>query len=178
MCRNALDSGAARVYIRSYTTRRIRHNSNIATEIDRDLRAIRQILRQPLEADIARGGLTGPQQSVVGVLVASDGMSLKELSKQLGLAHSTVSGIVDRLEKQGLVERQPDPADGRVTRIVASDTVGKYVRETMPSLEMRPLAEALRAATPSERRRVIEGVRTLRELLERQNEKPPVRKTK
>ncbi len=149
----------------------------MAAEIDRDLRAIRQILKQPVEAEIARGGLTGPQQSAMRALFDSGGLSLKELSRELGLAHSTVSGIVDRLKKQGLVERQADPADRRVTKIVVSDTVRKFVHQTMPSLEMHPLAEALRAATPSERQQVREGVRILRGLLRRQNEKRPVRRT-
>jgi DNA-binding MarR family transcriptional regulator len=149
----------------------------VAAEIDRDLRAIRQVLRQPVEAEIARGKLTGPQQSAMRVLVASGGMSLKDLSKELGLAHSTVSGIVDRLEKQGMVERQADQADRRVSKIVPSDVVREWVRETMPSLEMHPLAQALRSATPTERQQVREGVRLLHELLRRQNEKAPVPKT-
>jgi DNA-binding MarR family transcriptional regulator len=149
----------------------------IATEIDRDLREIRQVLRRPVEAEFARGGLTGPQQSAMRALINSGGMSLKDLSKELGLAHSTVSGIVDRIEKQGLVKRQAGQADRRVTKIVPSELVLKWVRETMPSLEMHPLAEALRAATPSERQQAREGVRILRGLLRRQHEKPPVRKT-
>jgi DNA-binding MarR family transcriptional regulator len=149
----------------------------IAAEIDRELRAIRQILKQPLEAEIAQGRLTGPQQSAMRVLVASKGMSLKDLSKELGLAHSTVSGVVDRLEKQGLVDRQEDEADRRVSKIVASNMVRKWVRETMPSLEMHPLAEALRAATSAERQQAHEGVRILHELLRRQNNKPPVQRT-
>jgi DNA-binding MarR family transcriptional regulator len=149
----------------------------VAAEIDRDLREIRQILNQPLEAEIARGGLTGPQQSAMRALVASGGLSLKDLSLELGLAHSTVSGIVDRLQKQGMVGRQVDPADRRVSKIVPSEIVCKWVRETMPSLEMHPLAGALRAATPSERQKLREGVRILRDLLRRQNEKLPVQKT-
>ncbi|HLK68142.1 MAG TPA: MarR family transcriptional regulator [Bryobacteraceae bacterium] len=151
--------------------------ASIAGEVDRDLRAIRQILRQPLEADIARGGLTGPQQNTLQVLITGGAKSLKDLSRELGLAHSTVSGIVDRLEKQGLVERQADQADRRVSKIAASDVVLEYVRETMPSLERHPLADALRRATPAERQQVIDGVRLLRELLERQSQKTPVSKT-
>ncbi len=143
----------------------------MAGEIDRDLRAVRQILRQPIEAEIARGGLTGPQQSAMHVLVKSDGMSLKNLSKELGLAHSTVSGIVDRLEKQGFVERQADEADLRLSKLVVSEQVRKYLRDTWPSLEMHPLAEALSAATQTERQVIIQGVRALRRVLERRNEK-------
>ena len=148
---------------------------SIARELDRDLRALRRILRQPLEAEVARGGLTGPQQSAMRALVASDGMSLKNLSKELGLAHSTVSGIVDRLEEQGLVKRQPDEADLRISKVVVSGQVREYLRDTLPSLEMHPLAEALRAATPSERQKILQGVRILRRLLERRREKVPAR---
>ena len=66
--------------------------SNMARELDRDLRVARQIVNRPVEALIKSGGLTGPQQSAMQVLVESDGLSLKDLSKELGLAHSTVSG--------------------------------------------------------------------------------------
>jgi len=143
----------------------------LAKEIDRDLRAIRQVLRRPLEADVARGGLPGPQQSAMRVLVASDGLSLKDLSRELGLAHSTVSGIVDRLEKRGLVKRQANETDLRLTRIVVTDQVRDYVRDTLPALEVHPLAVALRAATSAEREEVLQGVRVLRRLLERRG--PP-----
>jgi DNA-binding MarR family transcriptional regulator len=144
--------------------------SNMARELDRDLRAVRQTLSRPIEALIEKGGLTGPQQSAMQVLVQSVGLSLKDLSKELRLAHSTVSGIVDRLEKQGLVKRQTDEADRRVAKLVVTDPVRKFMRETWPALEMHPLAEALRAATPAEREQVIQGVRTLRRLLERGDE--------
>jgi DNA-binding MarR family transcriptional regulator len=144
--------------------------SNMARELDRNLRAVRQIINRPVEALIDSGGLTGPQQSAMQVLVESDGLSLKDLSKELGLAHSTVSGIVDRLEKQGLVKRQTDEADRRLAKLVATDQVRKFLRETWPALEMHPLTEALRAATHAEREQVLQGVRTLRRLLERGNE--------
>jgi len=149
-----------------------RQIATMARELDRDLQAVRQILRRPVEAEVARGGLTGPQQSAMRVLVSSGGMSLKDLSKELGLAHSTVSGIVDRLEKQGLLERQTDEQDRRFSKVVASQEVRKFLRDTWPALEIHPLAEALRAATPAERQAIMDGVRTLRELLERHNGKP------
>jgi DNA-binding MarR family transcriptional regulator len=144
--------------------------SNMARELDRDLRAVRQIINRPIEALIERGGLTGPQQSTMQVLVESDGLSLKDLSKELGLAHSTVSGIIDRLEKQGLVKRQTDEADRRLAKLVVTEQVRKFLRETRPALEMHPLAEALRAATTAEREQVLQGVAALRRLLERGNQ--------
>jgi DNA-binding MarR family transcriptional regulator len=141
--------------------------ARMAEEIDLHLRAIRQVLRQPVEAEFARGELTGPQRSVMHVVVQSDGVSLKDLSKQVGLAHSTVSGVVDRLEKQGLVERKPDAGDGRISRIAASKAVRDFLRATLPSLTIHPLVEALRRAKPAERDKILDGLRTLRRIVER-----------
>jgi DNA-binding MarR family transcriptional regulator len=42
---------------------------------------------------------------VMQALAEKNGMSLKELGSAVGMAHSTVSGIVDRLEKRGMLER-------------------------------------------------------------------------
>src|SRR5216683_151670 len=138
-----------------------------AEEIDRYLRAIRQVLRQPIETEMTRSGITAPQQNVMRALVHSQGLSLKDLSRQVGLAHSTVSGIVDRLEKQGLLERKPDTRDRRFTLIAASPRVRKYVRDTLPQLSVHPLVEVLQRAKPHQRKQIIEGVRCLAELLDK-----------
>ena len=81
--------------------------TRMAQEIEDHVRAVRQILRQPVEAEFARGNLTAPQRSVMQALFHGGGLSLKELSRRVGLAHSTVSGIVDRLEKRGLAHAGP-----------------------------------------------------------------------
>ena len=92
----------------------------LAQEVDQHLSIIRQRLREPLETEFARGGLTGPQRMVMQALVQSEGLSLKQLSAQVSLAHSTVSGIVDRLQARGMVVRRRDEADGRATVIAPS----------------------------------------------------------
>jgi DNA-binding MarR family transcriptional regulator len=145
----------------------------LAQEIDQHLRAVRQALRQPVEAEFAKGGLTGPQRSVMHALVHSNGLSLKELSRQVGLAHSTVSGIVDRLEKQGLAERRTDSRDRRVTKIAASPRVRNYVRNILPALELHPLEQALGRAKPSERAAILQGLRILQRLASPHPQKLP-----
>jgi DNA-binding MarR family transcriptional regulator len=138
---------------------------NMAQEIDHHLRAVRRTLRPPVEAEFSRGGLTGPQRSVMNAVVRLGGVSVKELSRQVGLAHSTVSGIVDRLEKRGLVERHTDNEDHRVKLIAPSKLVRDYMRGTLPSLVVHPLVEALKRAKPGKRRVILQGLRTLRRLL-------------
>lgn len=138
----------------------------LASRMERDLSAIRRVLRKPLEAEFAKGELTMPQKAVMQAVVASQGISLKDLSRQVSLAHSTVSGIVDRLEKRGMVERRTDPADGRISRIHASAPVAAFLRDRMPALAAGPLEAALTRATETERDLLAKALRRLRELLE------------
>jgi len=142
--------------------------SNLKVEAKRmeaQLQSIRRKLRQRLEAEFARGELTAPQRMVMGELVRVEGMSLKELSARVSLAHSTVSGIVDRLEKQGLVERGVHATDRRVTVIRASGAVRKFMKSRMPALTLTPLLKALKRANEKELREVRSGLDTLERLL-------------
>jgi DNA-binding MarR family transcriptional regulator len=101
----------------------------------------------------------------MAILVRSNGSSLKELSKQAGLAHSTVSGIVDRLEKRGMVARKADDSDGRFSRIVVTEVVREFVRDKLPELAIQPLLGALERASPAQRKKIVDGLRTLRAAL-------------
>jgi len=143
----------------------------LAQEVDQQLSIIRQRLREPLEIEFARGGLTGPQRMVMQVLVQSEGLSLKELSARLSLAHSTVSGIVDRLQARGMVVRRRDEADGRATVIAPSSQVRDFLTNRMPELAISPLTEALHGASSSEQATVLRGLRKLRALIEQRRAK-------
>ena len=143
----------------------------LAQEVDQHLGIIRQRLREPLETEFARGGLTAPQRMVMQALVQSEGLSLKQLSAQVSLAHSTVSGIVDRLQARGLVIRRKDEADGRATVIAPSAEVRDFVSNRMPELAISPLTKALRGASKSEQATVLRGLRKLRALIEQSRTK-------
>jgi DNA-binding MarR family transcriptional regulator len=139
----------------------------LAQQTERQLNIIQRSMRQRLQAEFARGNLTGPQRLVMSVLVRTQGISLKQLSEAVSLAHSTVSGIVDRLEKQGLIERQTHPTDRRITLLVASPPVREFMETRMPELALHPLLEALRHASPTELRAITKGLDTLIQLLPR-----------
>jgi DNA-binding MarR family transcriptional regulator len=153
-------------------TRRARVSSpdeslrQLAREVDQHLSVIRQKLREPLETEFARGELTGPQRMVMEALVQSEGLSLKQLSARVSLAHSTVSGIVDRLQARGMVVRRRDEADGRATVIAPSSEVRDFLANRMHVLTMNPLTDALRDASDSDKAAVLRGLRKLRALVE------------
>jgi len=137
-----------------------------AEEVESCVRALYRLLRRPFDPDIANSGLTVPQMNALEELTREDGLSHKELSARMYLSHSTVSGIVDRLERRGLVGRRPDPKDRRYSRIFLSEEVREYVRAMSPSRRLGPIPKALELASVEERSQILEGVRTLKRLLE------------
>ncbi|MFY9941518.1 MAG: MarR family transcriptional regulator [Desulfobacterales bacterium] len=64
-----------------------------------------------------RYGLTSPQSGVLRALFTQGPLSSTELSRRLFVTPSNITGIIDRLEKKGLVERLPKARDRRVTMI-------------------------------------------------------------
>lgn len=73
--------------------------------------------RRLTKEQAARHGLTGPQLSVAKILEDLGDLSLSELSEKINAQNSTVTGIVDRMEREGLVERKRSSDDRRVVHI-------------------------------------------------------------
>jgi MarR family transcriptional regulator, lower aerobic nicotinate degradation pathway regulator len=125
----------------------------------------RELFRNPF-AEAEASGVTGPQVSLMAALVTRGPMALTELSRALGTSHSTASGIVDRLASRGLVQRTPDPADRRRTRISVTDKVTRYVGELEAGPALR-LATALESISADQRHAIRNGLQLLREILDR-----------
>lgn len=92
-------------------------------------------------------------------------LSVKDLSTQLHLSHSTVSGIVDRLARRQFVRGEAHPDDRRVSRIAVTQKVTRYARAA-PRRLLSPLADALQHVRRAERKQIIETLKRLAELLE------------
>jgi MarR family transcriptional regulator, organic hydroperoxide resistance regulator len=144
-------------------------NDDLSSEVQiitDHLNAIRAILRRGSQADMSASGLTAPQVNLLRALSFLDGSTLKQLSERLHLAHSTISGMVDRLEQKKLVERQVDAQDKRYTRIYLGREVRDYLNHTMPSNRASLLVEALTKAQPAEREQILGGLETLHRYLQ------------
>lgn len=67
-------------------------------------------------------GVNPTQLSILRTLEGRNvGLSVKELSFQLGVSQPTVSDSILALERKALIEKRPDPADGRAVRIFITD---------------------------------------------------------
>jgi MarR family transcriptional regulator, organic hydroperoxide resistance regulator len=74
-------------------------------------------------------GLTGPQLTILKLLESFADLSLSTLSERIRAQNSTVTGIVDRMEREGLVRRERSKADRRVVHLRLSEKGAKLARE-------------------------------------------------
>jgi DNA-binding MarR family transcriptional regulator len=86
-------------------------------------------------------GLT-PQQGQLLCVLMSQPYAMGELSTMLGLAKSSLTGLVDRTGRNGLVRREPDPRDPRGTLVTLTPhgrvLAGRFYDETCRRVDDLP----------------------------------------
>jgi len=90
---------------------------DIIANIEKDLRYISGIIKQKGREMLSHYKITPPQFVALQWLFEDGDMTIGELSNKMYLACSTTTDLVDRMEKNLLVERVKDPSDRRVVRI-------------------------------------------------------------
>jgi DNA-binding MarR family transcriptional regulator len=119
-------------------------------------RAARSMAQQ-LAEELRPEGVGIGQWAVLMFLWARDGMSQADLSRVVAIEPPTMVRNIDRMVRDGLVRREADPNDRRISRIYLTDR-GRALRD-----ELVPKATAVNAATLGQLT-ASEG-RTLRRLL-------------
>jgi MarR family transcriptional regulator, organic hydroperoxide resistance regulator len=94
--------------------------------------------------------LSPPQAMALLRLDVDEGMPMRRLACALHCDNSNVTGIVDRLEDRGLVERRIDPEDRRVKRLVLT-AEGASLRDELSARLTQP-PEPLRRLAADEQR--------------------------
>ena len=73
-----------------------------------------------LKKGLIRTGASNIKPAYLGVLLSlwsEDNLKASELGRRAGLEPSSMTGLLDRMERDGLLERTPDPMDRRASRI-------------------------------------------------------------
>ncbi|CDQ39402.1 MarR family winged helix-turn-helix transcriptional regulator [Virgibacillus salexigens] len=97
--------------MRSYET------SDAINRIEKRMRYISGIIKQKGRQILNNYPITSPQFVALQWLLEEGDMTIGELSNRISLAFSTTTDLVDRMEKNKLVERVRDSKDRRVVRI-------------------------------------------------------------
>ena len=122
--------------------------------------AIRALVRRfavSERADIACCGVTVAQAAALEALGTEGPMRLGDLGRRLGIAPSTLTRNLDRLEASGLVAREADPADARSARVTLT-VEGRRASRAVAAQEEGFARQVLERIPAARRTRVVESL--------------------
>jgi DNA-binding MarR family transcriptional regulator len=109
--------------------------------------------------------ITAPQLVCLLAIVEEETTTTKELAQRIHLSPSTVVGILDRLEKKGLVKRLRDTVDRRVVNVMATSE-GRELAEHAPSPLQDSLADSLERLPEAEQATIALSLERVVDLME------------
>lgn len=140
-------------------------------DLEQDVHEIEFLLRQVALAVKKRGReilgrfeITPPQFDALLVVSRQPGLTMGELCNRLYLASSTVTDLVDRMEKAGLVVRERDPHDRRVVRLQPTPRGQGLIQEVLRA-RREYLAGILEQVDREERRQLVAALGHLHRLM-------------
>jgi DNA-binding MarR family transcriptional regulator len=119
-------------------------------------------LLRRLRSEDEAAGVSPPRLSALSVVVRAGPITIGDLAAAESVRPPTMTRLVDGLEHDGLVTREPHPDDRRSVRVRVTSK-GKRVLTGGRSRRVRSLAEHLRGLAPSD----LETLSRATELLER-----------
>jgi DNA-binding MarR family transcriptional regulator len=142
----------------------------VISEIMQSLRRIIKAIQDYSQEVSNKFGITGPQLWALKTLSQSGELSLGELSERMYLHPSTITGVVDRLEKKGYVVRGRGEEDRRVIKVQLTAEGKRLVRKA-PNPVQGKMIYGLRGLRREKLNLICDSVQKLVEIMEAQNVK-------
>lgn len=117
--------------------------------LGRQLRVAFLSIFRPLEHRLALLGLTPQQFGLLVLVERNPGTRQSRLAQARGLDKSTLVPMIDRLERDGILERRPAPDDRRSKTIWITERGTERLRAAIPEVQ-RHNADVANALTESE----------------------------
>jgi len=127
---------------------------------------VARLFRRRFEEEASTHGFTLPQWRALAELSRNAGISQVSLAASIDIDQMTVSGIVSRLEKRGLIERYPDPNDSRA-KLAKLTPAGIELVATAKNVGRALFEDALSGLDAGQREAVTTGLHTIRDNLNR-----------
>ena len=137
---------------------------------EKDLRWIAGIIKRNGRKILKNYPITSPQFIALQWVIDRENLTIGELSNKIGLAFSTTTDLVDRMEKNGLVERVRDTTDRRVVRIVPLEK-GKSIIKEVISKRQQYLGEVMSNLSEEEKNTISNSLNLLLMEMRKLNER-------
>lgn len=136
---------------------------NVAN-IEKHLRKVDYIIRIKGREILSDFNITVPQFSALQILIHYGDMTIGELSQKMALACSTITDLIDRMEKADLVMRKKDEKDKRVVRIEVLPK-GYDILEKVLNKRIDFLLSKLRGFSDEDKNKLNLGLKALYEAM-------------
>lgn len=146
------------------------NNSEVSYQIARTFRRVNKTIMNNLKEEFSAFGITGPQGMLIGILMHNGELTVGAISKKMGLSISTVSGIIDRLVENKLVERNRSKEDRRVVKVSLSLKCKGLVKSKYNIIESN-LEKLIKLADEKQLQKIILGLETLESVINKNDEK-------
>ncbi len=110
-------------------------NRELSDNVLISLRKIIQAVDLNSKQLVKRVGLTGPQLVVLRYIQSVDEISVGQVAKNVSLSQGTLTGILERMEKRGLVARHKGLRDKRKVMVAITDIGEKLLRKAPPVMQ-------------------------------------------
>lgn len=134
------------------------------TELANEVVMVSVKLLRWLRAADAAPLLTGPQTSALGVVIHSGRIRMSDLARLEEVSRPTITSTAGQLLDLGLISREADSEDGRVTWLRATDNGLKVFSEGQ-TRRIAPLADSLSGVSEADQLILLEASRLLTTLL-------------
>ncbi|WP_252187714.1 MarR family winged helix-turn-helix transcriptional regulator [Anaeromonas frigoriresistens] len=133
--------------------------------IEKSLRKIDNIIRKKGREILKDFSITPPQFIALQWLISEGELTIGELSNKMSLACSTITDLIDRMEKNNLVSRFKDEKDRRIVRVKVEEKGHKLVKDVLYRRQAY-LGEKLRNFSDDEKKILSKNLIRLYEVME------------
>ncbi|PIE37533.1 MAG: MarR family transcriptional regulator [Gammaproteobacteria bacterium] len=135
------------------------------------LSSLRQIIRA-IDIDSKRlhktFGLTSPQLILLSTVQANPKLTIRQASQEVSLSQGTVTTILDKLQKKGLVKRQRSEADKRKIHLLLTSE-GEALLQSTPELLQSSFRDSFTALEEWEQLQILASLKRLSALMGAKN---------
>lgn len=134
--------------------------NRVVVDLDAQLRLTATLLKKREREILAHHDVTPPQYEALLTLREFGALTMGELCIKMFLACSTATDLVDRMERNGLIERVRDKADRRVVRLHVLPK-GDEVAAEVTGIRQGQLAAVLAPVAVGDKERLIQSLEQL-----------------
>lgn len=129
--------------------------------IVKSIRLLDHYFEKSIQKKAEGSGVTIPQMRVIKEVVKHQGISIKQLSQNLNMTQSTVSGIVERLINKDLLIKKTNPQDKRFAEIWYTKQITEFLENSSSEFISDAVKDIFQSFKPNELETITKGLHLL-----------------